>query len=114
VDAGTCPTTSAVQCNSGVATGCPSGVLEQINCPAILGLDCKPDAPGRPWDVSRACYSGTCGPDSCSDGGVVSCLRGVPEPLDCASQGLGPCALVTYPGDPSPHAQCGAPDGGAL
>ncbi len=107
-----CAASSAVSCDTnGVATGCPSGVPELVTCPAVPGLACNPTAPGRPWDVSRACYTGPCGTDSCSADRetLTSCVRGATVSLDCAKQGLGPCALATYPGDLSPHAQCGAP-----
>jgi hypothetical protein len=114
---GSCAATSDVACeDGGFVTGCPAGAPETVNCQAVLGLGCSPTAPGRAWDVSRACYNGTCGADSCSADGTMltSCARGATVTFDCASHGLGPCTLVTYAGDPSPHAQCGAPDAGAF
>jgi hypothetical protein len=115
-DAG-CAATSAVTCSAnGTATGCPSGVVEAVDCASVLGVAsgaCDPGASGRPWDVARACAtSAACGADTCSGSILASCARGATVSLDCASEGLGGCTLATYPGDTTPHARCGQPDGG--
>jgi hypothetical protein len=114
---GTCTPTSAITCDGGFALGCPSGAPEIVDCQTILGVSaasvCDPSGPGRSWDVFRACTtSDSCGDasDSCSDGVVTGCFRGASiAGIPCSSLGLGPCTLVTYPGDPTPHAQCSPP-----
>ncbi|HEY2517198.1 MAG TPA: hypothetical protein VGI39_40275 [Polyangiaceae bacterium] len=108
-DAG-CAASSLVTCEGDVAVGCPSGIAERIDCAQVLGgtASCDPNAPGRAWDVARACSAGACPADSCG-GGLKSCARGVPVGVDCAAMGLGACTLVTVAGDATPHAACSAP-----
>ena len=109
-DAG-CAPTSTVSCVGGLASGCPSGVLEQVDCGRLLatGGSCNATADGRPWDVARACSVGPCGADSCAGTVVQSCARGAAVQVDCAPIGLGPCSLVHISGDPIPHAACSPP-----
>jgi hypothetical protein len=115
IGAGTCDAGPAITCNGSVATGCPSGVPETVDCNALtggnagLGLACDPNASGRGWDVSRACSNGACGlpVDACSSGVLTSCVRGATVSVDCRAVGLGDCTL----NDASARAQCGAPAG---
>jgi hypothetical protein len=109
-DAG-CPPTTEVSCSGDVASGCPSGVPEQVDCSQVLGAtgSCNPAADGRGWDVSRACSVGPCGADSCAGTVLQSCARGAPVTLDCAQVGLGGCGLIQFPGDPNQYAACGPP-----
>ncbi len=114
-DSGCLVTTDVLCTNDGHATGCPSGAPEDVNCNAVLGQPsgtsstCDPNAPGRAWDVSRACSVGpSCAQsgDSCSGTVLSTCTRGAPLVYDCKSQGFTSCATVTYPGDSAPHAHC--------
>ena len=110
-DGGTCTPTSMVTCNGSVATGCPSGVPEQVDCNAVFGLTngvaCDPNAPGRPWDVARACSLGACqGPDTCLGSIVSSCVRGVIVQADCKEIGYPGCTTAAWPGEPFMRAQC--------
>jgi hypothetical protein len=115
-DGAPCAPQSAVTCeDGGVAVGCPSGVTEQIDCDAVLGVTggastCNPQAPGRQWDVSRACSLGTCDGqhDSCDPTGptITTCFHGATFSASCKDLGFTSCALATYPGDPSQHAYC--------
>jgi hypothetical protein len=96
-DAG-CTPSAAVSCANGVASGCPSGVVEQVDCTALLGTSsCDPGASGRPWDVSRACNAGSCAnvSDTCSPDGarLTSCARGASISVDCATVGLSSCKI---------------------
>ena len=108
-----CAQTSQVTCDDGgYAVGCPSRVTEQLDCNAVLGLTgnpsaCNPDAPGRAWDVSRACSLGDClQADTCNGGVITSCARGATFTVDCRAQGFTSCSLALYADDPAEHAQC--------
>jgi hypothetical protein len=109
-DAG-CAATTVVTCAGDVATGCPSGTEESVDCSALLGAtgSCSPSAAGRGWDVSRACAVGACGADSCAGTVLQSCVQGVPVSVDCATLGFSSCSLVSVPGDPVAHGACGPP-----
>ncbi len=111
VGTGVCAPTSVVSCVGDVASSCPSGVLEQIDCSRVLGTtgSCNATAAGRSWDVARACSVGSCGADSCSGTVLQSCARGASVQIDCAQVGLGSCNLVQISGDPTPHAACSPP-----
>jgi len=105
VDGGSCTPTTDVTCDGGLAMGCPSGTTEQVDCNAVLGqpsatTTCDETAPGRPWDVSRACSMGTCQTgDSCGTDGktLLSCTRGASVSIDCTLQGFTRCVSLPYP-----------------
>jgi hypothetical protein len=110
-DAGCAPTQQAT-CVSGYATSCPSGVPESVYCPELLqttGNACVDGTLLPPFDWTSPCVVSppTCTTDSCdADGGVIGCARGATYPLDCASQGLGPCTMVITDEGTQTHAAC--------
>ena len=62
-DAGCVPTTTVTCDRNGVATGCPSGVVEAVDCNALLGsaTGCDPaarTAGGPSWGTSPAAVHG--------------------------------------------------------
>jgi hypothetical protein len=103
--AGPCEPNPSATCANGVATSCPTGVLETIDCAALLQADAGADA---------ACHTGALSPlfdwtspcrltetqctETCSDAGidagVVGCDRGATFSTGCAAQNLGPCREV--------------------
>ncbi len=104
-DAGACAPTRSATCADGAASSCPSGVSEGIDCTTLLGAPNACQAgmlvPSFDWTspcqvTPPACTADTCGD---ADGGpsatLLGCVRGATVPLDCASEGLGPCQLVT-------------------
>jgi hypothetical protein len=98
-DAGCAPSTTVTCDSNGVATACPSGVVEAVDCRALLGAaSCDPTGEGRAWDVARACTAGTCASDSCQGTMLASCGRGVTFRIDCATVGLGACRLGALSG----------------
>jgi len=112
-DAG-CTPTLQVTCADGYATSCPSGVPESVYCPDLLqtaGSVCVEGMLSPPFDWTSACMvPGGCAADSCDgDGGVLGCARGATYPLDCASQGLRPCQMVSTDVGTATHPACTAP-----
>lgn len=112
VDA-SCTPTLQVSCTSdGYASSCPAGVPESVYCPDLLqtssGTVCVAGPLLPPFDWTSACtVPGGCTADSCDgDGGVVGCARGATYPLDCFSQGLGPCKMVNTDVGTATHAAC--------
>jgi hypothetical protein len=111
-DAG-CTPTLQVTCTNGYASSCPSGVPEAVYCPDLLQTNGSPCVEGTltpPYDWTSGCVvPGGCTADACdADGGVVGCARGATYPLDCASQGLGPCQIVSTDVGTAMHAACTA------
>jgi hypothetical protein len=98
-----CSPTSDVTCDGGVATGCPSGSTEQVDCDAVLAqpsggpATCNATAPGRPWDVARACSVGTCPLDRCDGATLMTCARGGSIAVSCTAQGFTGCSPSPYP-----------------
>jgi hypothetical protein len=96
-----CAPTPAVTCSfDGHAIGCPSGVVEDIDCRSLMedAGACASDAPGRPWDVARACVPNDDAGcmEACLSGGIMqACHRGKAVLVDCAKYGLpGGCTNV--------------------
>jgi hypothetical protein len=111
-DAGTCTPSLTATCVGNVAVGCPSGVVERVDCAALLGAPaCNAGPLPVPWDVSSACYvsAATCSGDSCNGTTVKGCARGAPFTVDCAAQGLGSCQMTTTDLGTQQHAACGHP-----
>jgi hypothetical protein len=115
-DAG-CDPSEQAQCVNGYATSCPSGVPEAIYCPDLLQLvdaaggGCVAGSLSPPFDWTSPCVvPGGCTSDSCDpDGGLlVGCARGASYTLDCSSQGLGPCMMVSTDVGTAMHAACTA------
>ncbi len=103
---GACAKSSNIACDAGVATGCPSGVNEAIDCRNLMedAGTCLETAPGRPWDVSRACVPNDdagCGEACLPDGGLVACHRGKPVGIACNAFGLGECQMLSLLAKPA-------------
>ncbi len=108
VDAGTgerCMPDAMATCAGGVASSCPTGVPETLQCGTLLSLGdtnaaCTsgPLGAGFDWTSPCALTPPECTADACGDGGsgptLVGCVRGAPTALDCVGEGLGPCRLV--------------------
>jgi hypothetical protein len=118
-DAGCVPDASA-SCAGDVAVSCPSGVLETVDCAALLqapGPTCTPVTRTAPFDTSPpfdwtapcAATQAVCTSDSCADGGVVGCVRGAQWSVDCTAQGLGPCRMTSTDIGTQTHAACAPP-----
>ena len=127
---GPCTPARDVTCVGGVATSCPAGTQEALDCAAILhdGRGCTPGQLQPTWDWTSPCVVNTATGDggvdaaigdggtdasscaeSCSGTTITGCARGTTYGLDCHAVGLGPCAMVTTdPGQPG-HAACGPP-----
>jgi len=110
-DAGCTPSLQVTCSAAGYATSCPSGVPESVYCPDLLqsnGSGCVEGTLSPPFDWTSACMvPGGCTADACdADGGVVGCARGATYPLDCVSQGLGPCKMVSTDLGTAMHAAC--------
>lgn len=110
-----CTATTAVTCTSGgIATGCPSGVEETVQCRSLTGQTaCDPGAPGPLWDVSRVCFntglSLPCSPtpDSCAGNQLSSCIGGVTYTTTCSAPYTG-CATSPPTADGA-NARCTLP-----
>jgi hypothetical protein len=94
-----CDPSLTVTCNGGVATSCTSGVVETIDCTALLGSAaiCVPGTLNPTFDWTSPCEAGVsqCSTDLCDDaGGITGCMRGATTSVDCAAQALNPCAVV--------------------
>jgi hypothetical protein len=97
-DAEACVPDATASCENGRAVSCPSGVVETVDCAALLGSPtaCSPGPLGTPSDSTSACRLAACGDDSCAgDGSILeSCAGGAVYQANCARAGLGPCRLV--------------------
>lgn len=114
-DAGTCTPSLSVQCDAGIATSCPTGRLETINCQQLLGNvhACRSGTLEQAVDWTAPCVVGadegdggddagddagtgapTCTADSCDGGTLIACYRGASFPVECTTVGLGPCQIV--------------------
>jgi hypothetical protein len=102
-----CTGDTAPSCNGTVSSTCVGGKEIHVNC-NILGLPCDVTSAAPPaYDPAAACTkvgaSGACvDSDTCNGNVVQSCGRGLLFQVDCASVGLGPCAV-----DANGHAACG-------
>ena len=113
-DAAPCTPDPTATCQNGLATMCPSGVLETLDCASLLG-DASACAEGPltpPFDWTSPCSLGACAGDSCDvDAGMLtSCERGATFSASCASEGLGPCRMVTADPAYGPRAACAPPE----
>jgi len=114
-DAGTCAPDASAQCTGGVATSCPTGVPETIDCEALLqaASACAPGPLSPPFDWTGPCVvpedSGAC-VDTCNGNVVTGCARNAPVTVDCTSApiGLGACEMYATDASPS-RARCTPP-----
>jgi hypothetical protein len=112
-DASTCAPDASATCDDGRAIMCPSGVLESLDCAALLGSTaaCSAGELSPPFDWTSPCSlsPSACDSDSCDGGVITSCERGAAFTVNCAAEGLGACRLVgTDPGS-APRAACAPP-----
>jgi len=98
-DAATCFPDASAACVDGVSVSCPSGVLETLDCNALLGsMDaCSPGPLVPPFEWTGACgvAPAECDADSCDASVLTGCGRGAAFSVDCEEAGLGACSLVT-------------------
>ena len=110
IDAGSCDADAAVQCAGDIATGCPSGGSESIDCKALTAASgtCTPTTGGPAWNVSRACFAGTCAApaDSCNGTFLQSCYGGVMYTVDCVGPTYSGCTTVATPDGDFMRAMC--------
>ncbi len=111
-DAAPCIPAASATCVGGVATSCPSGRPETVDCAKILGSTgtCVEGPLQPPFDWRSACASTTpqCTNDSCSGNALSGCTRGVPFDVNCDEVGLGPCRTATTNGAAG-HGACAPP-----
>ena len=94
--------TATISCAGGfVATGCPGGRTETVDCRNLMedAGTCDTTLAGRPWDVSRGCRKNdalACTEACGADGGLTACHRDKPVEISCALYGLKACATVTH------------------
>lgn len=119
-DAGACAPDASVSCQDGIATSCPAGGLETINCQQLLGTQgaCNPQDAAPPFDWTSACRvvpptppcdgdaGEACDPDA---GTITSCARGAPFTVRCSEQGLGHCQMVATDNGLTRRAACTPP-----
>jgi hypothetical protein len=103
-----CGAEKAAACEGTTVTSCLSGREIRVDC-GPLGLPCNAAAAPSPFDIARACGNepdaGACaGSDRCAGTRLEACGRGATYAVDCASVGLGSCAI-----GPSGHAACAKP-----
>lgn len=107
-----CTPSLEVTCAAGVASWCPSGVRETIDCGALLDTPaaCQAGTISPPFDWSTPCTTAApCPADACTSDGLLSCTRGAALETSCASLGLGPCRLVAVGDAGAPRAACAPP-----
>jgi hypothetical protein len=107
-----CAATLSVSCANDIATSCPAGVTETIDCEGLLQTSgsCSEAGLDPPFDWTSPCALGTpCVPDACDGGALTGCARGALFHTECTEAGLGLCRLVTAGDDSGPHAACSPP-----
>jgi hypothetical protein len=106
--AASCVAEKVAVCEGSAVSACVSGKELRIDC-GPLGLPCDVDAGSGTFDLAGACSNqsdaGACvGADRCAGARLEACGRGATYAVDCASVGLGSCAI-----GPSGHAACARP-----
>jgi hypothetical protein len=126
-DAGTCAPDASASCTDGIATSCPAGVPETINCQTLLQnvQACNPGALSPPFDWTSPCFvaagdggavdeggaggAAPCAPDSCDGTTLHACYRGASFSVDCAPLGFTSCKLVPTDLGAFSNAACAGP-----
>jgi hypothetical protein len=92
-----CAAGNVIRCDSGVASGCPLGVEERVDCNALSAGQCIPNVGGRTDDLARACAVVDAGcAEECSPGGgdtATGCFQGQSFTIECGEQQLKPCEM---------------------
>ncbi len=93
-----CAPDASATCVGGMAVSCPSGVVEYLDCAALLGTQgaCAAGPLVPPFDWTAACVLNppSCVADSCDGRTLHGCGRGQVFSTDCADAGLGPCTIL--------------------
>jgi hypothetical protein len=112
-DGGTCTPDPTARCANGRAQSCPSGVVETIDCQELLGTSgaCVDGPLDPPFDWTSPCamVPSACTTDSCANGSAIGCARGAAFAVDCASENLGACRMVSGDAGAEQHAACTPP-----
>jgi hypothetical protein len=113
----TCTASNVVDCDGGVAYGCPVGFVERVDCKGLSAGRCEGNVGDRIYDLARACSvdagadASTC-EERCAGatGGetATGCFQGQSYTITCQEQGLRPCELRTNEFRVN-RAVCGAP-----
>jgi hypothetical protein len=104
-----CQATGSVSCAGDIATSCPAGLNETIDCARLLGTSgsCSDAGLAPPFDWTSPCLGSEACQDGCDGGTLIGCARGARFVTECAAVGLGGCHQVTTTGDDAgPHAAC--------
>jgi hypothetical protein len=104
-----CQATGSVSCAGDVATSCPAGLTETIDCARLLGAggSCSDAGLAPPFDLTSSCLGGEACQEGCQGSTLIGCARGARFVTDCGAVGLGGCRQVTTTGDGAgPHAAC--------
>jgi hypothetical protein len=108
-----CAPDASATCDNGRAVSCPSGVVETLDCATLLHAPsaCNegPLDPPFDWTAPCAVEPAQCASDSCDGSTVMSCERGANFQVDCATETLGPCRLVSPEPGAMPRAACTPP-----
>jgi hypothetical protein len=109
-DGGACAPSDDARCAGGVASSCPSGLHETIDCRALLGAGAAstpnggcvdgPLSPAFDWTSPCIVLPPACSGDACDGGIATGCARGAPFSVDCAAEKLGACRMIAT------HAAC--------
>jgi hypothetical protein len=125
-DAGSCTPDASAVCDGGIATSCPAGIPESLNCQALLQNvhACTPGRLWPPYDWTSPCFvasdddagdeggaadASSCSSDSCSGMTLIGCYRGASFPVDCHEVGLGTCQMVATNQGTAMNAACTHP-----
>jgi hypothetical protein len=105
---GGCIPGQAVSCANDIATSCPTGIAETLDCKRLLGTSgsCSDAGLDPPFDWTSACSTAAACQDSCDAGLLTGCARGASFVTDCAEAGLGDCQLVPTIDDAGLRAAC--------
>jgi hypothetical protein len=105
-----CPPDPSVTCTNGVASWCPGGVRETLDCRALLGSPnaCAAGPPPQPFEWSAPCrvVPAACKDDFCDGNVLTGCARGASYTVDCRSVGLDRCVMMSTENAGPTHAAC--------
>jgi len=110
-DAAACEADASATCSAGgVATSCPSGVPETLDCQRLLqspqACTAGPLSPPFDWTGPCAVVPAQCSGDSCAGSTLTGCARGAAFTVDCAGQGLGACRMLATDVGAAQHGAC--------
>lgn len=105
-----CQASSSVSCASDIATSCPAGLTETIDCARLLGTSgsCSDDAGlAPPFDWTSPCQGGGACQEGCAGDTLIGCARGARFVTNCVEAGLGGCQpSAPTDDDAGAHAAC--------